>query len=139
VVFLSLGQNPQKSFHKGDKIGPFEVLAFDRDKITLGWNGKSVERKLAELIPKEPQLQTSAAAAPQVAQPASASVVKSLGTGPAATVPDSPDPKIGVDMGGGNRACVMGDKTANGTEINGFKKKVGMGLMGQTCYWEQIK
>lgn len=55
VVFLSTNENAvQKSYRAGEKIGPFEVVSFDREKITFDWNGKTVERKVQDLAPKEP-------------------------------------------------------------------------------------
>src|SRR5579863_7604691 len=53
VVFISLGGGGKKSDKPDDKIGAFELVTFDREKITLAWNGKTVERKLQELTPKD--------------------------------------------------------------------------------------
>jgi hypothetical protein len=140
VVFLSLGNAAQKSYRKGDKVGPFELLAFDREKITLGWNGKTVDRRLEELRPKESQQQQNASNTPPpaAAQSPAPSGVRSLG-GSASPGNDAPDSKIGVDMGAGNRACVMGDTTPDGTVVNGYKKIVSQTLMGRSCHWEQVK
>jgi hypothetical protein len=135
VVFLSLGNGAQKSYHKGDKVGPFELLAFDREKITLGWNGKTVDRKLAELTPKEPQQVVANTPAPTAPLAPSTGVKTFAGE----SSNSSPDSKIGVDMGAGNRACVMGDTTPAGTVVNGYKKLVSQTLMGMSCHWEQVK
>jgi hypothetical protein len=113
------------------------LIAFDREKVTLGWNGKTVDRKLSELTPKDAPPQTSNAAPAAVPMATPSSQVKTLGS--ASSTNSSPDSKIGVDMGAGNRACVMGDTTPAGTVINGYKKMVSQTLMGQSCHWEQVK
>ena len=35
TVLLAAANIPQKSYHTGDKIGPFEIVSFDHDKITF--------------------------------------------------------------------------------------------------------
>lgn len=134
VVLLSYGSEGQKSYRVGQKVGEFTVLAFTRDAITLEWNSKKIERKLAELTPKEPQRQaqdTTAVAAP--AAPAVTSLAR-----PAAAAAELRSPSLGTDMGGGFRACVPGDTAPTGTVLDGYKKVVTQSLMGQTCRWEKV-
>jgi hypothetical protein len=135
VVFLSLGGGGQKSYHPGDKVGAFELVTFDREKITLAWNGKTVERKLQELTPKDAPPQVPAAAAQ--AAPAAAPQVKSIGNAPSQS--DADIGPMGVDMGANLYACKTGDTAPNGTVTNGYKKIVVRGLMGDSCHWEQVK
>jgi len=134
TVLLSSATAPQKSYHTGDKIGPFEIVSFDYDKIAFKWNDKTVERKLDELTPKEapPELtQPVAAAAPP---PARAS--QSLGG--STDLAGKSDSQIGIDMGGSYHACVPGDTSPPGTVVNGMKKVVSRGLMGNSCFWEPV-
>jgi hypothetical protein len=134
VVLLALGADGQKSYHTGEKVGPFEIASFTSETITLLWNGESIERRLEDLRPKEaaPQQASTARPAAQVAAP----TIKALSV---------PDPKtddknpIGVDVGGGFAACKPGDKSPNGTVVNGYKKIISRGLMGESCQWEVIK
>jgi hypothetical protein len=44
-----------------------------------------------------------------------------------------------VDMGANLYGCKTGDTTPNGTVVNGYKKVVVRGLMGESCHWEQVK
>ena len=141
VVLLSTGASPaQKSYAVGDKIGDFKLVAFDQENITLDWNGETVERKLADLAPKQaaaPQQAAAPAAAPQI--PAGAAVT-SLSSGKNTASETSTKPaSLGTDMGGGFRACVAGDNSPAGTVLDGYKKVVTRTLMGQSCYWEQSK
>jgi hypothetical protein len=132
ILLTAAANEPQKSYHTGDKVGPFEIVSFDYDKIALKWNGKTIERPFAELAPKEaPPEAARAAAAP--AQPRAQPRI--LG---ASTEPAKADPQIGADMGAGFHGCVIGDPSPSGTIVNGYKKVVSMGLMGQSCHWELV-
>jgi len=138
IVLMSVTSNgEQKSYHTGDKIGPFQLVTFDREKITLEWNGKTVERKLAELAPKEPTPAQQQAAGVRGSTPPPAPTVKALASSP---VVDDKQPQIGIDVGGGSglRACIKGDNSPNGTELNGYRKVVNQGLMGEACFWEKV-
>lgn len=140
VLLTPPGSTQQKSYAVGDKIGDFKVLAFNQEVITFEWNGNKVERKIAELAPK--QATPQADAAPAAAAPAAGGQVTSL-SGPA-TKNGEPEaatkpPTLGTDMGGGFRACVAGDTSPAGTTLNGYKKVITRSLMGQSCYWEQSK
>ncbi len=135
VVILTAAKAPeQKSYHAGDNVGDFKLVAFDNDSITFDWNGKQVERKLLELAPKDGAAawltvqSAPAAAPPQVTTIAPAPPQES-------TVP----PTVGVDMGGGFRGCVKGENSPTGTVAGGYRKVIGQSLMGPTCNWEQVK
>jgi hypothetical protein len=133
VVFLATGPNDEKGYRKGDTVGKFKLVAFDRDNITLEWDGKDLEHKLTDLAAKEPQVvqQAPAAAAPAPAQ------VTSLGGGAKNLDTTNDNPALGVDMGG-PRACVASDHSPAGTILSGYKKVITQGLMGQSCHWEPL-
>ena len=139
VVILSAdARSTQKGYGVGEKIGPFKILAFDRDNITFEWNGKKVERKLKELV--APDIPQNQPAAPNAATPAStpgSSAVTSLGSSAAADA--NKNPTVGTDIGAGFRACTRGDTSPSGTVVGGYKKVVVQGLMGASCHWESAK
>jgi len=135
IVLLSTTSNgDQQAYHAGEKIGPFQVVSFDRDKITLDWNGKMVERKLEELAPKESPQQAAAPAPPATS---SGPGVKALSS-PAASLANDKNPQLGQDMGSGFRACVAGENSPAGTILDGYRKVISQGLMGQSCFWEKV-
>jgi hypothetical protein len=147
VVVLTSSTHPeQKSYSVGEKIGEFTLVAFNRETIKFDWNGKEVERKVEDLAPKpaqqaqQPQagLGGSMPAAALAPAPSNVSSVSSIGGNSPSAVKD---PLSGTDMGGGLKACVMGDTLPAGTVQNGWKKIMGGGLlgMGQSCHWEQQK
>jgi hypothetical protein len=145
VIILSVGKDAsQKSYRAGDEVGPFKLIAFDRESVTFEWRGKTVNAPVDKLVAKvEPPppaaavAQQQAAAAPQVTTlaPAAPSAAVSLGSADG----NKPPPALGVDMGGGFRACATGDTTPPGTVLNGYRKVVAATLMGNSCHWELVK
>jgi hypothetical protein len=137
VVLLKLQKGEQKRYHAGDKVGPFQLVSFDREKLVFEWNGQTVERKLGELKEKEapPTEAVPNAPAPVAPVAGNASAARSLTV--SAEGPKL-DPKLGADNGGGIRMCVAGDTSPPGTVLDGYRKKITTNMFGQTCMWEQI-
>jgi hypothetical protein len=136
VVLSSATANDQKSYAVGDKIGEFTVIAFNQDSITFDWDGKEVVRNLADLRPKDasPSGPAASSAPPQPVQNNNSLV--SIG----GSTPNNTAPAIGVDMGGGAHACSNPDDgSPSGTIVGGYRKVISQGLMGKSCYWEQVK
>jgi hypothetical protein len=136
AVFLSSATaNDQRAYGVGEKIGEFTVLAFDMDSITFEWDGKPVVKQLADLKPKEAQQPAQAAAA--APPPAQSNSVVAIGGEPSA---NSAPPAVGNDMGGGFHACTNPDDgSPSGTIVGGYRKVINQGLMGKSCFWEQVK
>jgi hypothetical protein len=136
VVFLSTdAAGNQKSYRVGDKVGPFKIVSFDREKITLAWESKTVERRLSELAPKEAprEILVAAPSAPAAPRPAATSL------SPAVKAIGAAESTLGADMGGGFHGCVTGDTSPNGTIKDGFKKVMTQTPFGASCHWEQVK
>jgi len=150
VAFLSASGVPQRSYRAGESVGEFKLVSFDQEKMEFEWHGKSVQRKLEELRPKETgQAQappSRPAGAPPPANPttpaASAGPVVSLGSASSTSLAGdkgSDDPMFGPAQADGTRACVPSDQTPSGTEHSGFKKNMTVTLFGTVCHWEQNK
>ena len=154
VAFLSTAAVAQRSYRAGDTIGDFKLISFDRDTIEFEWRGKSVERKLEELRPKE-VAQAVAPAKPAGAQAAAARPASAAGSGPvksltapggsgndtsaAKTDSGTDDPVWGPVQSDGTHACVASDSSPANTVHSGFRKNVMMTLVGPLCSWEQVK
>lgn len=128
VAFLSVEKGGQKGFHAGDEVGPFKLVAFNRETITFEWQGKTLEYPLSELKPKEP---VGGQPAASVAAPAKAAA-------PVIGTTEDKNPVLGT-QNGEIRSCVSGDKSPAGTVKDGFRKSVVPGPFGQMCQWEPIK
>ena len=133
VAFLSTAKGGQKGFRVGDDVGPFKLVAFNRETITFEWQGKDLEYPLAELKPKEGALANAAQSggAPTFVPG------KVMSIGPAIGLEEK-----GVVLGtaaGDTRTCVAGDKSPAGTVKDGFRKSIVPGPFGPMCQWEPIK
>jgi hypothetical protein len=132
VVFLSAGKAGQKGFHTGDTVGPFKLVAFNRDTVTFEWNGKTLEYPVAELKPQEGTPAASQTGVPAFAPEKVASAGAVIG------ITQEKGPVLGV-QNGDIRSCVAGDKSPSGTVKDGFRKSVVPGPFGEMCQWEPIK
>jgi hypothetical protein len=132
VAFLSAEKGGQKGFHAGDEVGPFKLVAFNRETMTFEWHGKTLEYPLAELKPKEP---TAAAASTGVPTFAPGKVASA---GPIIGITEEKGPVLGTPNGE-IRSCVSGDKSPSGTVKDGFRKTVTPGPFGPMCQWEPIR
>ncbi len=138
VVLLAEPAGAQKSYRVGEKVGPFEIEGFTTETITFLWNGENIERRLEDLRPKQSTRQPAAAARPAArASSGGAPLVTQLSAASADNKADDKNP-IGVDIGGGYAACKAGDTSPNGTVLNGYKKVVTRGLMGESCEWQKV-
>ena len=71
VILLSAGANgAQRSYHAGDQVGDFKLASFDENRVAFEWKGKSIERKVEQLRPKETVAQGAAAPPVPAAGPA---------------------------------------------------------------------
>lgn len=132
VLLLSGEKGGQKGFHVGDKVGPFKLLAFNRETVTFEWNGKTLEYPVTELKQKE-----ATAPAAQTGVPAFAPEKVASG-GAVIGITQEKGPVLGT-QNGDIRSCVAGDKSPSGTVKDGFRKSVVPGPFGEMCLWEPIK
>jgi hypothetical protein len=139
VVMLKLPKGQQKRYHAGDKVGPFQLVSFSREKVVFDWDGKIVERKPEELKEKEGSAppQEAVPNPPQQPGPGVSNPPVRVIT-PAANDAPKISEKIGADNGAGIRQCVAGDTTPVGTIIDGYKKVITTNMFGQTCMWQQV-
>jgi hypothetical protein len=130
VLLAEKSGGQQHGFRLGDKVGPFKLLGVNRTDILFEWEGKPVQKKLADLVDKNANAaaERAAAEAPKTAP------------GGAAAAPVAPaEPKPGKSMGADAKACQPGDNSPAGTVADGFKKVVTASPFGQVCRWEPTK
>jgi hypothetical protein len=130
IAFLSTEKGGQKGFRAGDKVGPFKLVAFDRDSITFEWKDKTLRYPLAELKPKESS--PAQAGLPGVAPG------QAVSAGPIIGISTDNKPVLGP-ANGGVRGCIAGDNSPAGTVKDGFRKTITPGMFGQMCQWEPIQ
>jgi hypothetical protein len=121
----------QKKVREGDTIGDFKVAKLDLQKITLQWMDKTVEKSIDELLDRT----VVAAAEPPPSRGAPAPAAA-----PATPAPAS-DPKLGVEIGDGIRACQdqKVETSPTGTVLDGYKKVKELTPFGEACRWLLVK
>ncbi|MEQ1947363.1 MAG: hypothetical protein ABL995_09245 [Bryobacteraceae bacterium] len=158
VAILSTANATQKGYHVGEKVGDYELVKFDRENIKLEWHGKTVEKKLTDLVAKEAPAASAPQPAAQQANAARNAAPQVQNSGPITTVISSPASNagsststamgssntnlpsaIGGDIGGGLRACVSSDDSPSGAILSGFKKNILKSMFGEICRWEPVK
>jgi hypothetical protein len=132
VALLSGEKGGQKGFHIGDKVGPFKLVAFNRETVTFEWNGKTLEYPVTELKPKAGQPVAQNNGVPTFTPE------KVVGVGPVIGITQEKGGVLGLQVGE-TRACVAGDKSPSGTVKDGFRKSIVPGAFGESCSWEPIK
>lgn len=144
TVILGFKGTDQHSFRPGETVGEFKLLSVDNKDIVFEWNGKKVERKVADLMAKEAVQVTSSApaAASQggVAPLVNPVVAQQGGTVQPAASPTAQGSQLGPgqEMGNGYRSCQANDSTPAGTIVNGLRKQVLPSPMGKSCVWEPV-
>jgi hypothetical protein len=118
-------------------IGEFKLLAFDRQEMTLEWEGKVLHKRLNEGGSEKARAAARPAAGPeplllngvvpgQAPQPSTEQPTRQQELGP------------GVPMTDSVRACQAGDSAAAGTVTDGYIKQVNNSPMGNQCIWRAI-
>lgn len=138
VLFLGVDAK-QKSYHKGDKVGEFELTEFDQESLTLTWHEKTFRKMFAEIKAKETPRQAQVAAAPAAAPSSTGSNVTRIGSGLSgnADKPKSTAPQFGEKQGN-LYMCASGDTSPDGTVLDGYRLKRMDNLFSSTCQWEPM-
>jgi hypothetical protein len=132
VVLSDKPAGPQKSYHPGDKFGPWEIVSVDNRYLVLSWDGKEYKKRLDELLDRTEltAVQPSNSRSSPIAQTTLAPV-QTIST----STPNGP----GADMGANMRACTPGDTSPAGSVVGGLKKVVSATPFGSVCRWEPVK
>ena len=118
-----------RDYRPGEQIGEFTLVALDNDEIVLEWDGKTITRKVEEMLDR------SAPTPPPAASKAGAVAATSQPVQP----PVHADAKPGADLGGrGIKGCTTGDSSPAGTMAEGWRKVIKESPFGKSCYWEPV-
>jgi hypothetical protein len=131
IVLSERPGGQQKSYHPGDKIGPWKVVGLDDRFVTFAWNDQEFKKRIDELLDNTP---VETVAPP----PANTATAAAAPTAPPANLSNSSSP-VGVDTGAGNRGCVAGDSSPAGTIVDGYKKVMTENPFGHSCSWQSVK
>ena len=133
AIMSKTGSGAQEAVHVGGMIGEFKLLDFNLKEITLEWDGRVIHKR-SEDMPKE-----------EVALRPLADFPGSNGFTPMPGLPSPPQPAPqfsekgpGPDNGNVYRPCQVGDNSANGAIVDGYRKSVRVNPFGSECHWEAV-
>ena len=134
---LFLSEKPgaqQRGYHQGDDVGPFKLIAFNDQTVTLGWNEKTIVKSLEDLVNNQSVAPASQAPAAQAGQGEPAVSPPKPAAAVVQTVAKQGEP--GTKLGDNVRACDPGDATPTGTvSSDGFTKVLKSSPFGPMCTW----
>ena len=118
-----------RDFRPGEQVGEFKLVAVNNEEIVLEWEGKTITKKVDDMIDRTPPPPAPAASAP-------ATAARSVSVAPSSPAQAAP----GEDLGGrGINACQKGDTSPAGTVAGGMRKVIKNNPFGASCYWEPVK
>ena len=121
-----------RDFRPGEQVGEFKLVAVNNDEIVLEWEGKTITKKVDDMIDRTPP--PAAPSASAASAPATAARAITV------TPPPPAQAAPGGDLGGrGISACQKGDTSPAGTVADGMRKVIKNNPFGASCYWEPLK
>lgn len=116
-----------RGVHPGETIGDFKLVSVTDDELVLGWEDRTVKKKLQDLISRGGDESGSASGSGPAAV---ASTPR-----PAAVGKAEPNVKLSDDVA----TCQTNDPSPPGTIVNGMRKVVSQTPFGTACRWEAVK
>jgi hypothetical protein len=139
VIVLEFPKGTQKNYHAGEKVGAVRLVSFDSEIVVFDWDGKKVERTVAQLRDGASDAAYSGAAASATTTMKTAALRSNLtSTSPEPSDRSTLTTKLGMDTGVGVRLCLTGETSPAGTVIDGYRKRKVNGAFGPTCSWELL-
>lgn len=115
----------------GQKIGEFTLVDITRDQIVLDWRGEKLTKRISELVERAATKSPAAERTPESSAPPPPKVTN-LAPAPAR-------PGFDLAVSGERKACERGDKSPNGTVVEGFRKVVrDYPFGGEFCEWVKV-
>lgn len=121
-----------RAFRAGEVVGEFKLLAISDREIALEWDGKTIRKKVEELIDRSVAPVAKAGAESAAPRPAAPPTGPAISSASSAAGP-------GASMGAEAKACLPGDNSPPGAVINGMRKVVSESPFGKVCRWEPAK
>ena len=138
VALITQKDTPgHQEVHAGEMIGEFKLVAFNRQEMTLEWDGRLIHTRLKEGGSEPPRVQQAPAEGPLAPPPGIIPGQAPQQTGP------QPRPQT-MELGPGPaltdtvRACQAGDSSPAGAISDGYRKEINASPMGQQCIWRAI-
>jgi len=133
------GAPGHEEVHAGEPIGQFKLLTFDRQEMTLEWQGQVIHKRLNE-GGSEPARPQAAAVSDGAPAPPPLGIIPGVAPPQQAEAPRQQVQELGpgLQVVDGIRACQPGDTSAPGTVNGGFRKELNPSPMGTQCLWRAV-
>jgi hypothetical protein len=136
IALITESDTPgHEEVHAGEMIGAFKLVAFDRQEMTLEWEGRTIHKRL-----NEEGVEHAKAKAPGIEPITYNGVIPGAVNKNAVEPPKPQGAELGpgVEMTDTVRACQANDSSAAGTVNGGYRKEVNVSPMGSQCIWRAI-
>jgi hypothetical protein len=120
--------------HAGEMIGAFKLVSFNRQEMTLDWQGKVIHKRLNE-GGSEPAKARAVEGGPP---PIPLGITPGVATNTDAYKPQESEKGPGDDLTDTMKKCQPGDSAPAGTQSGGFVKEVRLTPMGPQCDWRAV-
>jgi hypothetical protein len=110
-------KGPHRAYRPGDQVGVFKLVAVSNEELVLEYGGKSITKKVDELLKR------SIAALPVVAADPPQQLAKMLAA-------------PGEEIADGTKACRPRDTSPPGTVVDGMRKVIESLPFHSTCFWK---
>jgi hypothetical protein len=127
AVMSVTAASAQEEIRPGEVIGQFKLVDVNTEEIVLEWDGKTIHKKMDEILERA-ATQQAADSRPTDAAPPAAQVqdITNKPTGP------------GIPTFGGERMCQPNDSSAYGTVTDGYRKMSYPTPFGNVCRWDPV-
>jgi hypothetical protein len=129
----------QKGYRAGEQVGDYKIVSFDSRTIVFEWDGQKFTKNVQDLADRDAQTAQLLNRQNTQNTPEPAAAVAAAPTSQVLSNSGSTAGGMGIDTGGGIRACAAGDTAAPGTMSDGYRKVVSETPFGKVCRWEKAK
>jgi len=127
AVMSVTAASAQEEIRPGEVIGQFKLVDVNTEEIVLEWEGKTIHKKMDEILDRT--------ATQQVADPRPTDAAL-----PAMQVPEVAKKPTGpgAPAAGGERLCDPNDSSPVGTVTDGYRKMSYPTPFGNVCRWDPV-
>ena len=135
IILTAKMSEGQKIYKAGDKVGDYEIIAFDTKTIQLRWHDKDYTKELSELADANPgggaAPTTVEAPQPQGSSTSGPTVSGVPTAASAASIMDNPN--------AASKPVEAGDTSPAGTMKDNFRKVCSISPFGSACRWVPVR
>jgi hypothetical protein len=135
VALITEHDTPRhEEVHAGEMIGAFKLVAFNRQEMTLDWQGDVIHKRLNEGDSEPAKPRAALGGPPPIAE----GVIPGVASTAEAAKAQETEKGPGRDLTDTLKQCQPGDSAPAGTQSGGYVKEVRLTPMGSQCDWRAV-